>query len=77
MDLKWVNGKQHQTFFREFIFTNNLIVFRDVDDVHDMMDDISEQTDIANEISEAISTSLGGQTDFDEVCFAFELTGKK
>lgn len=38
----------------------------DVDDVHDMMDDISEQTDIANEISEAISTSLGGQQDFDE-----------
>ena len=41
-----------------------------------MMDDISEQTDIANEISEAISTSLGGQTDFDEVCFTLELTGK-
>ena len=41
-----------------------------------MMDDISEQTDIANEISEAISTSLGGQTDFDEVCFILELTGK-
>ena len=41
------------------------------------MDDISEQTDIANEISEAISTSLlGGQTDFDEVCFTLELTGK-
>ena len=41
-----------------------------------MMDDISEQTDIANEISEAISTSLGGQTDFDGVCFTLELTGK-
>ena len=32
-----------------------------------MMDDILEQTDIANEISEAISTSLCEKTDFNEV----------
>jgi len=37
----------------------------DVDDVHDMMDDISEQTELANEISEAISSSVGFQ-DVDE-----------
>ena len=42
------------------------IFCRDVDDVHDMMDDISEQTELANEISEAISSSVGFQ-DVDEV----------
>lgn len=36
-----------------------------VDDVHDMMDDISEQTELANEISDAISSSVGFQ-DVDE-----------
>jgi len=38
----------------------------DVDDVHDMMDDISEQTELANEISDAISTSVGFGQDYDE-----------
>jgi len=38
----------------------------DVDDVHDMMDDISEQTELANEISDAISTSVGMGADYDE-----------
>lgn len=38
----------------------------DVDDVHDMMDDISEQTELANEISEAISSSVGFGQDVDE-----------
>lgn len=38
----------------------------DVDDVHDMMDDISEQTELANEISEAISSSVGFGQDIDE-----------
>lgn len=38
----------------------------DVDDVHDMMDDISEQTELANEISDAISTSVGFGNDIDE-----------
>ncbi|XP_031619809.1 charged multivesicular body protein 4b-like [Contarinia nasturtii] len=32
----------------------------DVDKVHDMMDDIAEQQDLAREISEAISTPMGG-----------------
>ena len=32
------------------------------------MDDISEQTEVANEISEAISTNVGFGDDIDEVC---------
>ena len=35
------------------------IIFSDVDDVHDMMDDIAEQTEVANEISNAISQPVG------------------
>jgi len=38
----------------------------DVDDVHDMMDDISEQTELANEISDAISSSVSFGQDMDE-----------
>jgi len=38
----------------------------DVDDVQDLMDDISEQTEVANEISEAISTNVGFGDDIDE-----------
>lgn len=38
----------------------------DVDKVHDIMDDISEQTDIANEISNAISTGLVSPNAVDE-----------
>lgn len=37
----------------------------EVDDVHDMMDDIQEQTDISKEISEAIC-GVGSNHDFDE-----------
>ena len=36
----------------------------DVDDVHDIMDDIQEQTQIADEISQAVSSA--GYQDFDE-----------
>lgn len=32
--------------------------FRDVDDIHDMMDDIAEQQTIASEISDAISNPV-------------------
>ena len=32
--------------------------FRDVDQVHDMMDDIAEQQDVAKEISDAISNPV-------------------
>ncbi|CAB4015883.1 charged multivesicular body 4b [Paramuricea clavata] len=38
----------------------------DVDDVHDMMDDISEQHDVANEIANAISSPVGFGQDIDE-----------
>ncbi|KRY11076.1 Charged multivesicular body protein 4b [Trichinella patagoniensis] len=38
----------------------------DVDKVHDLMDDISEQQDVANEISEAISNPIGLNQDVDE-----------
>lgn len=45
-----------------------LILFlRDVDQVHDMMDDIAEQQDVAKEISEAISNPVAFGQDVDEV----------
>ena len=41
--------------------------FRDVDKVHDLMDDVAEQQEIANEISDAISNPVGFGQDMDEV----------
>merc|ERR1712114_75668 len=38
----------------------------DVDQVHDMMDDIAEQQDVAKEISEAISNPVAFGQEFDE-----------
>jgi len=38
----------------------------DVDNVHDMMDDIAEQQDVAKEISEAISNPVAFGQEFDE-----------
>ncbi|KAI0240854.1 Charged multivesicular body protein 4b [Lamellibrachia satsuma] len=38
----------------------------DVDDVHDLMDEVAEQQEIANEISEAISSPVGFGQDADE-----------
>lgn len=38
----------------------------DVDDVHDMMDDISEQNEIAEEISSALSTPIGFNQEIDD-----------
>ncbi|CAH0550386.1 unnamed protein product [Brassicogethes aeneus] len=40
--------------------------FMDVDQVHDMMDDIAEQQDLSNEISNAISNPVGFGDDMDE-----------
>lgn len=40
--------------------------FRDVDQVHDMMDDIAEQQDVAKEISDAISNPVAFGQDIDE-----------
>ena len=50
---------------------NNWLSFRDVDDVHDLMDEVAEQQEIANEISEAISSPVGFGQDVDEVCQFF------
>lgn len=47
----------------------NLPIFRDVDKVHDMMDDIAEQQEVAREISEAISNPVAFGQDIDEVKF--------
>lgn len=48
-------------------------IYRDVDKVHDLMDDVAEQQEIANEISDAISNPVGFNTDLDEVSlFAFD-----
>ena len=38
----------------------------DVDKVHDMMDDIAEQQDVAKEISDAISNPVAFGQEFDE-----------
>jgi len=43
-----------------------LFLFRDVDKVHDMMDDIAEQQEVAREISDAISNPLAFGQDVDE-----------
>ncbi|XP_023241426.1 charged multivesicular body protein 4b-like [Centruroides sculpturatus] len=45
----------------------------DVDKVHDLMDEVQEQQDIANEISEAISSPIGFGNDVDEDELAREL----
>ena len=44
----------------------NFWYHRDVDKIADLMDDIQEQQDIANEISEAISNPVGFGADVDE-----------
>ena len=45
----------------------------DVDKVHDLMDDVSEQQELANEISEAISNPVGFGQEVDEVQIKREL----
>lgn len=42
-------------------------ILRDLDKIDDMMQDITEQQDIAQEITEALTRRVGD--DFDEVCF--------
>ena len=44
-----------------------------MDDVHDMMDDISEQNEIAQEIGDALSAPIGFNQELDEV----KVAGKK
>lgn len=49
-----------------FILRISFFLCRDVDQVHELMDDIQEQQEIANEISEAISNPVGFGTDVDD-----------
>lgn len=46
-----------------------LNVFRDIDKVDDLMQDITDQQELAQEISDAISRPVGFGEDFDEVRF--------
>ena len=48
--------------------------FSDVDDVHDLMDDIQEQNELATEISDALSTPFGINQDIDDVSVLEMLT---
>lgn len=49
------------------VYKFSVLFPRDVDQVHDMMDDIAEQQDVAKEISEAISNPVAFGHDVDEV----------
>jgi hypothetical protein len=42
-------------------------MYRSIDDVENTMDDIREQMDIANEITEAIAQPVGFGIEFDDV----------
>ena len=44
-----------------------VLIHRDVDDIHDMMDDIQEQNEIAEEISSALSQPIGFAQEIDDV----------
>ena len=41
--------------------------YSDVDDVHDMLDDIQEQNELASEVSDALSQPVGFDQMVDEV----------
>jgi len=43
------------------------VFFRNVDDVHSLLDDIAEQHGVASEITEAISNPVGFSQDVDDV----------
>lgn len=45
--------------------------YRDIDKVDELMQDIAEQQELADEISTAISKPVGFGEEFDEVCFKF------
>ena len=55
-----------KTYFNNPSYVS-IILCRDVDDVHDMMDDIQEQNEIAEEISGALSTPIGFAQEIDDV----------
>ena len=49
------------------IIVSVVTFFRDVDDVHDLMDDIQEQNEVATEISDALSQPIGFNQEIDDV----------
>ena len=49
------------------LLPHDLLPPRNVDDVHDIMDDLQEQNEIAEEIQNAISQPIGFGMDLDEV----------
>lgn len=59
-----------QSSFPVYVYVFTLLFLSpcsDVDDIHDMMDDIEEQNVIAQEISDVLSTPFGANQDFDDV----------
>lgn len=53
-------------FFEHYSF-DLLLFFRDIDKVDELMQDITEQQELAQEISDAISKPVGFGEEFDEV----------
>jgi len=49
------------------------LFYRDIEKVDELMQDIAEQQELADEISTAISKPVGFGEEFDEVCFGFFL----
>ena len=62
-----VHDYAHEWATFHFVWQSFFSPPSDVDDVHEMMDDIQEQTELADEISRAISEPAGFGMDVDEV----------
>ena len=62
-----VHDYAHEWATFHFVLQSFFSLPSDVDDVHEMMDDIQEQTELADEISRAISEPAGFGMDVDEV----------
>ena len=54
-----------------------IVLFRDVDDVHDLMDDIQEQNEVATEISDALSQPIGFNQEIDDVSIGLSCDQKR
>ncbi len=50
-----------------YVLTPPHSLSRDVDDIHDMMDDITEQNEIADEISNVLAQPIGFAGEIDDV----------
>lgn len=57
----------HPTISTTNVWSGFCFSCRNVDDVHNLMDEVAEQQEIANEISDAISNPTGFGQDVDEV----------